>query len=347
MSGPAGPPSSEQLAALAKGEKDGQAIILWTVGMFCIFGWDYFMNLPKEIERVWKKNFSYISALYVLNRYYGLIQFAVVIPLFTTPITHAISVETCQSESPLTSFHTCYLTLQTISEIFRWQPVGALISTFLSQIIMGSRVYALYGKSKIIIGVLGTIMLAEFIIHVITLTKVFPAPSPAPGVIVPCVAIGPTNWLVGFWVMPLAFDTVTFVMTLYKSIEHWRNKVTSSTLALLFRDGLIYFAAIFTMNLLTVVLFVTQSETLQAINLPATLMLNIIMSCRLVLNLRAPRTPVQVGHHSGHSAKVERKLPLWNAPSKPGGSYELSRTSPSTTPGVIIIADTETAKSYV
>lgn len=325
MSSPAGPPSPEQAAALAQGEKDGQAIILWTVGMFCIFGWDYFMNLPKEIERIWKKNLSYISALYVLNRYYGLIQFALVIPLFTTPITHAISVETCL-------------------KIFRWQPVGALISTFLSQVIMGSRVYALYGKSNIVIGVLGTIMLAEFIIHVITLTKVFPAPSPAPGVVVPCVAIGPTNWLIAFWVMPLVFDTVTFLMTLYKSMEHWRNKVTSSTLAILFRDGLVYFAAIFTMNLLNVILFVTQSPTLQAINLPATLMLNIIMSCRLVLNLRAPRSAVHVGHQSD-SAKVERKLPLWSASSKPN-SYELSSTSSSATPGVTIVATTDTVKTY-
>ncbi|GLB34156.1 hypothetical protein LshimejAT787_0110400 [Lyophyllum shimeji] len=327
MSSPAGPPSAAQQAALAQGEKDGQAIILWTVGMFCIFGWDYFMNLPKEIERIWKKQFTYVSVLYVLNRYYGLIQFAVVIALITTPITQAISVGTCL-------------------KIFRWQPVGALISTFLSQVIMGGRVYALYGKSIVIAAVLGTIMVAEFIIHVITLTKVFPAPSPAPGVVVPCVAIGPTNWLIAFWVMPLVFDSVTFLMTLYKSIEHWRNKVTSSTLAILFRDGLVYFAAIFTMNLLNVILFVTQSPTLQAINLPATLMLNIIMSCRLVLNLRAPRSAVQVGHHSD-SARVERKLPLWSAPPNKPESYELSSTSSSATPGITIVAATETVKAYV
>ncbi|KAF5388050.1 hypothetical protein D9615_000702 [Tricholomella constricta] len=263
----AGPPSPEQLAALAKGEKEGQAVVLWTVGMFCIFGWDYFMNLPKEIERIWKKNFSYISGLYVLNRYYGLIQFAVCIVLITTPITNAISVDACQ-------------------KIFLWQPVGALISTFLSQAIMGSRVYALYGRSNIILGILGAIVLAEFIVHAYTMTLVFPAPSPAPGVVLPCVAIGPTNWLITFWVVPLVFDTVTFSMTLYKSIEHWRNQVVSSTLAMLFRDGLVYFAAIFSMNLINVILFVTQSPTLQAVNLPATLMLNIIMSCKLVLNLQ-------------------------------------------------------------
>ncbi|RDB20003.1 hypothetical protein Hypma_012882 [Hypsizygus marmoreus] len=320
--GPAGPPSPEQLAALAKGQKEGQAIVLWTVGMFCIFGWDYFMNLPKEIERIWKRKFSYVSAMYVANRYYGLIQFAVVIWLITTPVTNAVSVETCL-------------------KIFRWQPVGALISTVLSQVIMGSRVYALYGRSNAILGILAFIMLAEFIIHAYTLTLVFPAPSPAPGVVVPCVAIGPTKWLVAFWAMPLAYDSVTFLMTLYKSIEHWQNYVSSSTLSLLFRDGLIYFAAIFSMNLINVVLFVTQSPSLQAVNLPATLMLNIIMSCKLVLNLRAPQSAVMLGQSD--PSKIERKVPLWRAPEN---KSELSSVGMQSQ-GVTIIANTETVKSYV
>ncbi|RDB20004.1 hypothetical protein Hypma_012883 [Hypsizygus marmoreus] len=277
-------------AELAKGQKDGEAVVLWTVGMFCIFGWDYFMNLPKEIERIWKRNLSFISVLYVANRYYGLLEFSMVIVLITTPITNAFSVERCKN-------------------VFLWQPVGALISTFLSQAIMGSRVYALYGKSMIIAGLLGLIILPELIIHAYTLTMVFPAPSPGPGILIPCVAIGPTRWLVGFWTMPLVYDTVTFILTLYKTIEYWRQRIDSPILTLLFRDGLAYFAAIFTMNLVNVVLFVTQNTTLQAINLPATLMLNILMSCRLVLNLRA--SPTKVTGTRGHTTDDSGQKLSW------------------------------------
>jgi hypothetical protein len=43
-------------------------------------------------------------------------------------------------------------------------------------------------------------MAAEFGVQVYTLTVVFPAPVPAPGVIVPCVAVGPQKYLVAFWV---------------------------------------------------------------------------------------------------------------------------------------------------
>ncbi|KAG6871838.1 hypothetical protein C0992_010264, partial [Termitomyces sp. T32_za158] len=84
----------------------------------------------------------------------------------------------------------------------------------------------------------------EFAIQAYTLTTVFPAPSP-PGGVIPCIAIGPLNWLITFWAVPLAYDTTTFALTLFKTVQHWRNQVESATLSLLFRDGLIYFAAIF------------------------------------------------------------------------------------------------------
>lgn len=42
------------------------------------------------------------------------------------------------------------------------------------------------------------------------------------------------------------------------------------------------------MNLLNLILFTTMPPTLQAVNLPATAMLGIVMSSRLVLNIRAP-----------------------------------------------------------
>ena len=46
------------------------------------------------------------------------------------------------------------------------------------------------------------------------------------------------------------------------------------------------------MNILNVILFTTMPPTLQAINLPATAMLGIVMSSRLVLNIRTKATDV-------------------------------------------------------
>lgn len=277
------------------------------------------MSLPAEIERIWRRKFTYVSVLYLLNRYYGLLEFAMVVPLMTTPITNLFSIEAC-------------------SKIYRWEPVGALITTVLSQAIMGSRVYAMYGKSWVVAGILGTIMSAEFGVQAYTLTVVFPAPSPAPGIPVPCVAVGPKKYLVAFWAIPLLFDTVTFLLTFYKSYTFWKAESKSPTISVLFRDGLVYFAAIFSMNLINVILFVTQDTTLQAVNLPATLMLNIIMSCRLVLNLRAPQSVYKI---SDNPSGV--KLPMYQQPSPPKNFLDLSVHSQSRG-AVTMITTSETVR---
>jgi len=242
--------------------------MLWAVGMFCIFGWDWLINLPHEIERIWKRKFTYITWLYLATRYYGLVKNAFNIVLITRPITGVITHEQCLT-------------------IYKWQPVSALISIQLTQWILGLRVYALYGKNPYVAAGLLTIMAAEFGVQVKTMTVVFPIPEP-PGVTLPCIAIGPQEWLVAFWCMPLLFDFVVFSLTLAKSFMFWRRDVHSRTIRAFFRDGVIYFFGIFTMNLLNVTIFLTQDSTLQAVNLPATLMLNIMLACRLVLNLRAP-----------------------------------------------------------
>ena len=61
---------------------------------------------------------QYISYLYLANRYYGLVQFAFVIPL----LTDALSPTQCL-------------------KLFRWQPVGAMITTLMCQFILGARVF--------------------------------------------------------------------------------------------------------------------------------------------------------------------------------------------------------------
>lgn len=328
MSAPPGAPTDPAAAAAAQHEmevaqKQGQAIVIWTVGMFCIMSWEWLACLPKEVNRIWKRKFTYISYLYLANRYYGLVQFALVIPLLVDAFTPAQCLQ-----------------------IFRWQPVGAMLTTLLCQFILGARVYALYSQSIIVLGLLGTVYLAEFGIMAFTLTLVFPAPAPAPGVAVPCVAIGPTKWLITFWAMPLAFDTLTFLLTAYKSFTYWRMEVSTPMLTILFRDGLIYFSAIFGMNLLNVILFTTMPPTLQAINLPATAMLGIVMSCRLVLNVRGPMKNMNTGP-SYRTTHTGTGITL--APSTTAASYAMRDIGKSEEGGVVMLpatSDVDMSTSY-
>lgn len=65
MSSPAAaaPPSPAAAAAEALAQKEGMAVILWAVGMFCILGWDWLTSLEIEIERIWKRKFTVGASL--------------------------------------------------------------------------------------------------------------------------------------------------------------------------------------------------------------------------------------------------------------------------------------------
>ncbi|KAF8909730.1 hypothetical protein CPB84DRAFT_1765325 [Gymnopilus junonius] len=46
-------------------QKQGQAIMIWTIGAFCIFGWEWLLCLPKEYQRIWKRPMNASSVLYI------------------------------------------------------------------------------------------------------------------------------------------------------------------------------------------------------------------------------------------------------------------------------------------
>lgn len=131
--------------------------------------------------------------------------------------------------------------------------------------------------------------------------------------------------------MPLVYDTVVFGFTLAKSIQFWRRDIQSRTINSFFRDGLIYFVGIFIMNLVNVIIFLTQDSTLKGVNLSATLMLNIILACRLVLNLRAPNKSMEYSLPGGGGSAGSSRMPL-NVGM--GDSPEVTSTIPTSYYGV-------------
>ncbi|KAG5351185.1 hypothetical protein C0989_007618 [Termitomyces sp. Mn162] len=86
------------------------------------------------------------------------------------------------------------------------------------------------------------------------------------------------------------------------------------------------------MNLINVVLFVTQDETLQAINLP------------LILNLRKPRNLLPLGN-DGFDSDPSKGMGVWRTPGKQDESYEFSTSTSATTGGVAIITTTDTVNT--
>jgi hypothetical protein len=99
--------------------------------------------------------------------------------------------------------------------------------------------------------------------------------------------MGPFGWLISFWTIPLFYDTIVFLLTAWKAYGYWKKEVDTPLFDIMWRDGLLYFFTIFSMNLTNVVIFLTVPPALRAVNLTPTLILEVILSCRLLLNLRS------------------------------------------------------------
>ena len=93
-------------------------------------------------------------------------------------------------------------------------------------------------------------------------------------------------------------------LTAWKAFEFWKKEINIPLFSVIWRDGLLYFFAIFSMNLINVIIFITVPNILRVVNLTwvfhligyqvrinkcltrPTLILQVILSCRLLLNLR-------------------------------------------------------------
>ncbi|KIM41296.1 hypothetical protein M413DRAFT_145963 [Hebeloma cylindrosporum] len=184
MSSPGGPPTIPHDVQVR--QKQGQATMIWAIGAFCIFGWEWLLCLPQEYERIWKRPINSSSLLYLANRYFGLLQFCFVISL----VVDVWSPTSCK-------------------HMFYWEPVGALISTVLSQMVLGGRVYAIYSQNRTVGFILGLTLIVEIVIGgiAISTTSAPPASGP-PGMRPPCGAVmGPFGWLIAFWVRPTRQQT--------------------------------------------------------------------------------------------------------------------------------------------
>lgn len=171
--------------------------------------------------------------------------------------------------------------------MFFWEPVGALISTVLSQMILGSRIYAVYAQDKKVGCLLALILAVEIAVGGFSISTTSPPPNiPGPST-PPCGAImGPDGWLISFWSIPILYDTIAFLLTAWKAFEFWRREINTPLFSIIWRDGVLYFFAIFSMNVINIAIILTVPKVLRSVNLTPTLIFEIVLSCRLVLNLR-------------------------------------------------------------
>ncbi|KAF5373035.1 hypothetical protein D9758_001647 [Tetrapyrgos nigripes] len=299
---------------------------VYTSCMVTLAVWDWLICWRMEVELIWKREWSMIKVLYLWTRYYGLVAFAINLWLFNAEFT----------ESQCKSLH--YL----IAATCMWVTLG-------SESILAIRTYAFLGR-KLLVGLaLGAMLLAEaaFLLYV-AIKGVYQVP-PALGSTGPCTATDePGRHVVtGFWIAPVVFDLICTFLTMYKAVSMERHHGVKSHIVRVFlREGLLYFLAVATVNVINAAFMFQSNVNIQNINCFLALVLSQVLCCRMVLSLRGsnqanPTTTESVGHTFAHPAPPSRNNAIRSGFSIPLSRFENGYESSENYPGVKVQVDVE------
>ncbi|EJD45800.1 hypothetical protein AURDEDRAFT_165250 [Auricularia subglabra TFB-10046 SS5] len=247
--------------------------------------WRVVITLDLEIERIWRAPPSMFVLLWVNVRYLPLLA-AVVITTsvfsnWPKAVRHSFTISRPPDSVP---------GVRTIWELPARIGFGVLPTVFLlagitlAHIVFLLRTFALYGRDRRVLYMLVPILAAEVAtalwgvstekhIEFHLQTGCFPdSPRRIQGLVM--------------WAVPFAFDASVFLLTTVKSVQYIRQHKGVGLVTVILRDGLIYFGSIFVFYLANIAMFVFSPGDIRDINAPMTGMVTMVITARLILNLR-------------------------------------------------------------
>ncbi|KLO07399.1 hypothetical protein SCHPADRAFT_650413 [Schizopora paradoxa] len=248
------------------------------LGLLTLNIYDHIMTLPQEIKYIWKRKFTAVSFLFFMNRYYALCVF--IIGLIA-------------DSAPNFNFATC-------SRFALFQPLaGGIPLTIMPDMVIGLRVYALYGRNKLIAVLLANYLTAELGVALWLYLTPGGHPLNLPGP--PDVMANPTLQSVeqnadklgnlrsaAFQFMQTIYDTVVFIMIAYKTVrEAFGPKKNRSIKTLMAAHGLVYYAVVLATNLAWALMIILAPVGLKYSLAAPTLILVCMSVNKMTLSLRS------------------------------------------------------------
>ncbi|KAF9267740.1 hypothetical protein L218DRAFT_995320 [Marasmius fiardii PR-910] len=206
--------------------------------------YEIIINLHAEIEYIWMRKWTFVTGLYLLQRY---------LPIFDTLgfVLH----------------HTFGANLSIIQCSSSHKTAGwfIMVGIVLSEILLTLRVWAVWRRSIPV--AIGLVMfyvacwVPSFVLFDRFLSAEKFAPLPLP-ILRGCFITGGNNFLWVCWVLMMVYDTGIFVMILIPGISAYRRGGRSELIETVHQDGVIYYAFIFLTSLINVIVILTLSHDL-------------------------------------------------------------------------------------
>jgi len=235
---------------------------------FTILVYDHIITFSDEVEYIWKKRKGTIGWLFLFNRY--VIPLGFIVNLFAYQWPNW-SEKSCQT-------------------FVRYEGVMTVIGINVASLIMLFRVRALYMRDRFVVGLVVMLLAVELGVNVFLLFRAQDVPHIVPNA--PCTMIfsikkkplsSGSAWL------PLLYDTVVFILTLYRTVEIRAGKkpaARSSILSTLRAEGLMYYTAICAINLTLTIMIDAADQGTQNIAAQLELLITVTMISRITIDLR-------------------------------------------------------------
>ncbi|KLO05463.1 hypothetical protein SCHPADRAFT_725685 [Schizopora paradoxa] len=233
------------------------------VSVITLFVYDVVIFIPDETRCIWQQRWSFGKAFYILARYGCFIDVAAILWYsFTT--SHSLA--TC---------HTAY-------DFITW---AAFCGTVICHLVLILRTYAIWNRNIFVLAYLFLLVFTAVVISIFELNEsnesIIFLPSTS---IVPCASTLTNNKMFLLYCFVSAVELNVVVLSLIKGISHWR-KNSSILVHTLFRDGVLYFAVLFSISITNVIfmLKMPKSPYYDAIAVPQRV-LHSVLASRVILN---------------------------------------------------------------
>ncbi|KDQ58717.1 hypothetical protein JAAARDRAFT_193248 [Jaapia argillacea MUCL 33604] len=304
------------------------AVRFCQVATTCVALYDHLITIDQEVDLIWARRWSPPKTLFIINRYLGELVLLVNVSYFSNQeMSNQGYVNPAKKTQKLTN---------TLSgkAVILFQAWGNSIAFWATQIIMQTRIYAMYGQSRRVAYFLGTCFIVEVIIMATIMIFVNVRTTVVPETIseyVQCTLQNMPDFYFAMWVPICAFESILFLFATWKGVSYlmtlgkWSGK---SLMHVLVRDNILYFLLILLSCLANmVVLLVFTAKWLEIPSTFSTAIVCIIGS-RLMFNMRAASYRP---HYAGQGFESFSGIRFASAPQNRLGS--LLHTSISSTVG--------------
>ncbi|KAF6742570.1 hypothetical protein DFP72DRAFT_1081795 [Ephemerocybe angulata] len=280
---------------------------LFYIACMTIVLYDHLTTLDLEIELIWKKKWSLIQVLYLINRYLPDISFLYG-SLFGYLKRHTQNCGSCSLVASFDLIHSTFLEFWTLflcPSLSRVQTWLSIIALQAMQGIMVHRTICMYRQRTVVVYVVTMFFIANLIAGT-TLAAFSMVVVNVPTIITRSLhSCTPTNlkdWSVAAWFQMFAFEAVIFVLAVAEGIRYMRdNKAVrrnmdisirgrwskeGSLIHVLLRDSLVFPLITLSITFFDILAWYVLPGPAMHYAINMTVTASPVLGCRLVLHLR-------------------------------------------------------------